>query len=242
MNTEQVIDKTARLLKSFLADGKQGRLVNYKDPAALYTLLDLEAFPDGAQWPQIFDWIEKYLAYSVKTGHPGFVNRMWAGANLPSIVGEMVTAVSNTSACTYESAPVSTVMEKYMLGQMLDLVGFANGEAQMTTGSSNANMLAMMAARNTCLPDIKTKGVFGQQKMAAFVSADAHYSMEKAANMLGLGTAHLIKIPVNKQGEMDMDILEGELEKTLQHNVVSFFVAGTAGTTVRGAYDLCLDR
>ncbi len=34
--------------------------------------------------------------------------------------------------------------------------------------------------------------------------------------MLGLGTAHLIKIPVNSQGEMDMGILEAQLEKTLQ--------------------------
>ncbi|MCA1793953.1 MAG: pyridoxal-dependent decarboxylase [Desulfotignum sp.] len=135
MNTEQVIDKTATLMKAFLAGQKQGRFVDYKNSDALSEILDLEAFPDGATWPQIFDWVEKYLTCSVKTNHPGFVNRMWAGANLPSIVGEMVTAVSNTSACTYESAPVSTVMEQYMLDQMLDLVGFTNGEAQMTTGS-----------------------------------------------------------------------------------------------------------
>ena len=50
-----------------------------------------------------------------------FVNRMWVGANLPSIVGEMIAAVTNTSACTYESAPVSTLMEQYMIGQMLEI-------------------------------------------------------------------------------------------------------------------------
>ncbi|MDT8377414.1 MAG: pyridoxal-dependent decarboxylase [Desulfotignum sp.] len=237
MEQEQILDRLHHLLKSYLAEQKQGRFVDYRDPADLSEILNLDTGQNGADWAQIFDWIEKYLAFSVKTGHPGFLNRMWAGANLPSILGEVVTAVSNTSACTYESAPVSTVMEQYMLDQMLDLVGFTNGEAQMTTGSSNANLLAMMAARNTCQPGVKAAGLFSGQPLTAFVSADAHYSMEKAANVLGLGTDSLIKTPVNARGEMDMTILADQLAQAQKRSSIPFFVAGTAGTTVRGAYD-----
>ena len=192
MESEQIMDKIAGLMKEYLSSQKQNSFLHYKDPAELQKILKLDEYRDGAGWSQIFAWIKKYLSYSVKTNHTGFVNRMWVGANLPSILGEMVAAVSNTSACTYESAPVSTLMEKYMIQEMLDLVGFKNGEGQMTTGSSNANMLAMMAARNESLPAVKTKGIFRQQDMVGFVSADAHYSMEKAANILGLGTTHLI--------------------------------------------------
>ena len=237
MEPEQIMDKIAGLIKEYLSSQKQDSFLQYKDPSELREILKLDEYKDGAEWSQIFTWIEKYLAYSVKTNHAGFVNRMWVGANLPSILGEMVAAVSNTSSCTYESAPVSTLMEKYMLQEMLDLVGFKNGEGQMTTGSSNANMLAMMAARNESLPLVKTKGIFGQQDLFAFVSADAHYSMEKAANILGIGTTHLIKIPVNSKGEMDIDLLEENLEKTVDKGALPFFVTGTAGTTVRGAYD-----
>jgi len=237
MKPEQIINDITDLIKAYLANQKQDRFLQYKDPSELGAILKLEEYRDGAQWPQIFTWIEKYLAYSVKTHHTGFVNRMWVGANLPSILGEMVAAVSNTSSCTYESAPVSTLMEKYMIQEMLDLVGFKNGEGQMTTGSSNANMLAMMAARNESLPGVKTKGIFGQPDIAGFVSSDAHYSLEKAANIIGLGTDHLFKIPVNDQGEMDMDLLEKNLKRSVNKGVQPFFVAGTAGTTVRGAYD-----
>ena len=237
MEPEQIMDKIVGLIKDYLKSQKQNQLLEYKDPMALQEILKLDEFKDGAGWPQIFTWIEKYLTYSVKTNHPGFVNRMWVGANLPSIIGEMVAAVSNTSSCTYESAPVSTLMEKYMLQEILDLVGFKNGEGQMTTGSSNANMLAMMAARNESLPSVKTQGLFGQQDLVAFVSADAHYSMDKAANILGLGTERLIKVPVNGLGEMDMNLLEENLEKAVDKGALPFFVAGTVGTTVRGAYD-----
>jgi glutamate/tyrosine decarboxylase-like PLP-dependent enzyme len=237
MESKQIINDITGRIKEHLSNHKQGRFLQYKDPTELGEILKLDEYSDGAEWSQIFTWIEKYLTYSVKTNHTGFVNRMWVGANLPSILGEMVAAVSNTSSCTYESAPVSTLMEKYMIQEMLDLVGFTNGEGQMTTGSSNANMLAMMAARNESLPVVKTKGMFGQQNMVGFVSADAHYSMEKAANIIGLGTDHLFKIPVNAQGEMDMDLLEENLERTVNKGALPFFVAGTAGTTVRGAYD-----
>lgn len=237
MESEQMINTIFDLIKVYLSSQKQGRFLDYKNSADLGEILKLDEYKDGAEWSQIFKWIEKYLTYSVKTNHTGFVNRMWVGANLPSMLGEIVAAVSNTSACTYESAPVSTLMEKYMIREMLSLVGFKNGEGQMTTGSSNANMLAMMAARNESLPLVKKKGLAGQGNLMGFVSADAHYSMEKAANIIGLGTDHLVKIPVNDQGEMDMDLLEDRLERAVHMGSRPFFVAGTAGTTVRGAYD-----
>jgi glutamate/tyrosine decarboxylase-like PLP-dependent enzyme len=153
------------------------------------------------------------------------------------VIGEMVTAITNTSACTFETAPVSTLMEKYLLGTMLDLVGFTGGSGQMTTGSSNANMIAMMAARNSCSPEAKQGGLFGHPEMFAFVNADAHYSMDRAANILGLGTGHLIKIPVDDHGRMSLPALEERLAEVTAAGGLPFFVAATAGTTVRGSYD-----
>lgn len=237
MDQSEILERLFSLLNNYLISQKQNGFVSYNNPQELEDILELNKSNNPGNWSEIFSWIEKYLHYSVKTAHPGFLNRMWEGANLPSVLGEMVTAASNTSSCTYESAPVSTLMEKYMLDQMIELVGFRSGEGQMTTGSSNANLLAMMAARNEHVQDVKTNGLFDQKKMYAFVSADAHYSLEKAANVLGLGTHHLIKIPMTNMGEMNIEILEERLKQTLADGGIPFFVAGTSGTTVRGAYD-----
>lgn len=237
MEQREVINRVATMLQEHVADQKKDGFLRFKEAPELREILRLEDFQDGADWPEIFRWIETYLDYSARTNHPGFVNRMWAGANLPSLIGEMVAAASNTSSCTFESAPVATVMESYMINEMLELVGFQHGEGQMTTGSSNANMLAMMSARNEMLPDVKANGLFGAADIYAFVSADAHYSMEKAANILGLGTNRLIKIPVTSTGEMDIGILAARLQETVASGGQPFFVGATAGTTVRGAYD-----
>ena len=237
MDDNEVFEQLMTVVQNYYTSRRSGKFLEYKSPVELGQILELDKSAEPGDWQEIFQWIEKYFAYSIKSHHPSFVNRMWVGANLPSIVGEIVAAVSNTSACTYESAPVSTLMEKYMISQLLDLVGFVNGEGQMTTGSSNANMIAMMAARNISNPAVKKAGLFGQQELFAFVGANAHYSMDKAANILGIGIDHLIKVPHNVRGEMKMGELERAMNQVKANGGIPFFVAATAGTTVRGSYD-----
>jgi glutamate/tyrosine decarboxylase-like PLP-dependent enzyme len=237
MEQEKIFERLLQIITRYYQNRESGQFVEYLDPSDLRQLLDLDGRQETGDWEEIFSWVDQYLAHAVKTSHPGFVNRMWAGANLPSVIGEMVTAITNTSACTYETAPVSTLMEKFMLRTMLELVDFHNGTGQMTTGSSNANMIAMMAARNRINPRIKQKGLFGQPELFGFVNADAHYSMDRAANILGLGTDHLIKIPVDEHGRMNISILEQRMDEIAESGGMPFFVAATAGTTVRGAYD-----
>jgi hypothetical protein len=45
-------------------------------------------------WAQLFVWVQQYLNYSPNTGHTGFANRMWSGANAPSILGEVIVALN----------------------------------------------------------------------------------------------------------------------------------------------------
>lgn len=232
-----VFERLLGMLAPYYQNRKKDPFVVYHEPAELAALLQLDQNRGEGDWDGLFFWVEQYLRYAVKTGHPGYINRMWSGANLPSIVGEIVTALTNTSACTYETAPVSTLMEKYMLKTMLELVGFNNGIGEMTTGSSNANMIAMLVARNKRDLSIKQSGLSDKPEFFAFVNAEAHYSMDRAANILGIGTHHLIKIPVDSHGRMDTAILAQRLQETEQNGGVPFFVSATAGTTVRGGYD-----
>ncbi len=237
MEQDAIFERLLQIITNYRQQRTTDCFVDYLEPDELRQRLRLEEDRGRGDWDALFSWVEAYLAYAVKTTHPGYVNRMWAGANLPSVIGEIIVACTNTSACTYETAPVSTLMEKYMLATMLRLVGFEQGCGQMTTGSSNANMIAMMAARNTALPDIKNKGLSGGPPLFAFVNADAHYSMDRAANILGIGTDQLRKVAVDEHGRMDTVSLERQLADVRARGGLPFFVAATAGTTVRGAYD-----
>ena len=120
---------------------------------------------------------------------------------------------------------------------MGQLVGFETPEGQFTTGGSNGNLMAMAIARHHIIPTVKQDGMIGGPTLIAFVSADAHYSFAKAAHLLGLGTAQLWSVPVDTDGKMIVAELEALITQAKAQGARPFFVAATAGTTVRGAYD-----
>lgn len=233
----EILENLFGSIEKFLSSSRESSFGTYIEPAGLRKLLNLDEEGPMEDPETIRRWIDTYFQYAVKTHHFGFNNRMWAGANIPSIAGEIAVAVSQTDAGSYEAAPVSVLMEKYMIGRMVELAGFESGEGQMTTGSSNANMIAMMSARNLLSEHMKSTGLFGRNKIYAFASGDAHYSLDKAVNILGIGLEQLIKIPVDDHGRMNVPFLEEEIERVLREGGTPFFVAATMGTTVRGAYD-----
>jgi len=237
MTEHDVFDRLFQVMERYRNTQNDGPVVAYHTPAALREHLDLaqESAPKG--YDALFIWVEKYLKYAVKTGHKQFWNRMWADANMPAMIGEMISTIAHTSACTFESAPVSTEMEKYLIGEFLSLAGFAGGEGQMTTGSSNGNLVAMMAARNLVMQTAKRDGLAGTPPLVAFVNDEAHYSMDKAVNLLGIGTYNLIKIAVDGHGRMRLDALEEAILDAKNAGKIPFFIGATAATTVRGAYD-----
>ena len=235
MNEDNIFEKIVKLLQDY-NNNKSDHLLAHQSYDALSNILDVEKESVG-QWDDVYKWVEQYLKYSINTSNPNFVNRMWSGANLPSVIGEVIVAATNTSSCTYESAPVATILERYMINEMLALVGFENGSGQMTTGSSNGNMISMMVARNRVAESVKKEGLFSHAKLFAFVNEDAHYSLDKAANIIGIGTSQLVKVKTHADGSIVVEELEKAIEKVMQEGGVPFYVCATLGTTVKGAFD-----
>jgi glutamate/tyrosine decarboxylase-like PLP-dependent enzyme len=56
--------------------------------------------------------------------------------------------------------------------------------------------------------------------------------VDKAAMVIGLGSDHLIKIPCDEWGRMDIIELEREIAASIDRGDVPFYVNATSGTTV----------
>lgn len=70
-----------------------------------------------------------------------------------------------------------------------------------------------------------------------FTSEDAHYSIQKLASYLGLGSDNVYLIKTDDRGRMDVNHLKDEIERALSEGAAPFMVSATAGTTVLGAFD-----
>lgn len=190
--------------------------------------------------------VEGLIDRAVHASHPRFFNQNWAGADPISVVGDWLTALLNTTAATYEMAPVFTLMDNELLARMARLIGLGDGSpaAQLqagahglfTPGGATSNLYALHLARAFHDPEA-LRGGMGRKPLVALTSAQSHYSFVKAAMMTGLGRDNLIEVPCDEAGQMRVDALEDTLRRVRADGKTPFFINATAGTTVTGAFD-----
>ena len=234
MNNEIILNQVFEKINDYL---KKDTLIDYKVPFELQDAINFSIAEKGVSESEFLALINKYLDYSVNTNHPQFLNQLYSGFNFPAFIGEIFTALANTSMYTYEVAPVATLIETEMIQLMNSYTGYKNGDGIFVSGGSNANLVAMFSARNQIAPESRHKGYDKNLKLRAFVNEHAHYSFANAANIIGIGTESLIKIKADENGRMIPEELEQKIIASKKRGETPFFVGVTCATTLLGAYD-----
>lgn len=208
--------------------------------ARLAEQLDVSLGADGCDRQQLQEAARAYLHYNPAVHSHDFHKLLYAGQNEPALFGDWITSLSNATMHTYQVGPVATLMELELIRQWNALVGFDRDgnqpEGVMVAGGSQANLIGMMLARHHACPNYRSKGAEGRT-LVAYVSDQAHYSAQKAANILGIGTDNLIAVESDEQGRLCPKALQGHIDDSLARGHQPFFIGLTAGTTVIGAFD-----
>jgi glutamate/tyrosine decarboxylase-like PLP-dependent enzyme len=199
-----------------------------------------EALPQlaaaGISYADVLDELDQILDDSVRTAHPLFLNNLLAGFEPVSWIGDVAASLLTPTMATFEVAPLLTVIEKRMASELLQLFGIEAGQGVLTTGGSNANLLALLCARSRLDPGARHAGV-SHDRFRIYVSAEAHYSFDKAANISGIGTDNVVLIPCDRRGAMFAEALEARILSDMRQGLTPLMVGATAGTTVLGAFD-----
>ena len=238
MNTRPLQDYLEILTRAVQESQPDDRPVSQApDAAALEQLLDVGLSDEAADLHTLEEIVKSYMHYNPAVYKSDFHKLLYSGQNNAALLGEWVASLSNANMHTYQMSPVPTLMEFELIRQMNGLIGFGEGsEGVMVAGGSQANLIGMMLARHHVCPDYKSKGAQGQT-LVAYVSDQAHYSGQKAANVLGIGTDNLIAVASDDQGRICPKALTEQIDKSLAQGHTPFFIGITAGTTVTGAFD-----
>ncbi|XP_017860153.1 PREDICTED: cysteine sulfinic acid decarboxylase [Drosophila arizonae] len=219
---------------------RSSKVVEWHEPAELRKLFDFDLRDQPDSPDKLRQLLRETIRFSVKTGHPYFINQLYSGVDPYALIGQWLTDALNPSVYTYEVAPVFTLMEEQVLGEMRRIVGFPNngqGDGIFCPGGSIANGYAISCARYQYAPESKKNGLFNAKPLIIFTSEDAHYSVEKLAMFMGFGSEHVRKIATNELGKMRLSDLEQQIQFCLDNNWQPLMVSATAGTTVLGAFD-----
>ena len=131
-------------------------------------------------------------------------------------------------------------MEHVTINWLKEMLGYPAGAAGLfTSGGSMANMAGLAAARTAKSPvNVVREGMAAAGKpMCVYVSAEGHFSIGKAAGILGIGEANVRAIRTDSRFRMDLADLERQVEQDRAAGRLPFCVVANAGTTATGAFD-----
>ncbi|PSS06973.1 hypothetical protein M430DRAFT_129307 [Amorphotheca resinae ATCC 22711] len=213
-------------------------LVEHHQPEELVKLMDFKLPVEGKGKEGLLQTVEQVLKYSVNTWDQGFLDKLYASTNAVGLISELLLATLNTNLHVFQVSPALSVIEKTTARTFANLFGFNGPHAGgiSTQGGSASNTTSIIIARNNLYPETKTAGN-GNHKFILFSSAHGHYSLEKAAQIGGLGTDNVWPVPIDSQGRMIPSELERLVQKAKDEGKTPFYVNATAGTTVLGSYD-----
>lgn len=203
--------------------------------AGLQEPLPLE--PQGAE-ATYREFLEKVFNRGGLNAHP----RFWAwvmGTGSPSgMLAEMLAAGLNPNMGGGEH--VAVYVEHQVLAWCKTIFGFpGDSSGLLVSGASMANLVGLAAARNTMADgDVRKDGLAGlPRRMVLYGSGEMHSSIQKAVELLGLGSDALRKIPVDENYRIDIPALETALQEDRSAGYQPFCVVGNAGTVNTGAFD-----
>jgi aromatic-L-amino-acid/L-tryptophan decarboxylase len=176
--------------------------------------------------------------YGNGNGHPLFMGWVHGAGTPVGMVAEMLAAGLNANCGGRNHIAID--VERQIAAWAAQMFDFpANASGIFVTGTSAANLVALLVARSAVQGD--TARQFGLRPQAAqltaYTSAEAHGCIIRAAEIAGIGSRNLRLVPVDARGAMRVDLLERAIEQDRAEGHRPFLVVGTAGTVNTGAID-----
>ncbi len=134
------------------------------------------------------------------------------------------------------SALAADLVEEQALRWTGELVGFPVGGGTITSGGMLSNLTALAVARERAVPGARRTGLAGRP-CAVYCSAEAHQSVERAAEVLGIGADLVRSVPLDAQRRLEPAALAQLIDADRAAGIAPVAAVATAGTTLTGAVD-----
>ncbi|MEU6169769.1 pyridoxal phosphate-dependent decarboxylase family protein [Streptomyces tanashiensis] len=172
-----------------------------------------------------------YLRDAVYFHHPRYLGHLNCPVVIPAVLGEAVLSAVNSSLDTWDQSAGGTLIERKLIDWTNGRIGFGpSADGVFTSGGSQSNLQSLLLARE----EAKTDDL---SKLRIFSSECSHFSVQKSAQLLGLGRDAVVSIPVDRNKRMQSVLLAAQLEACRAEGLVPMAIVATAGTTDFGSID-----
>src|ERR1700756_633938 len=173
---------------------------------------------------------ETIVPFSRQNAHPRMFGYVQSPGTPIGAFADLLASTLNANLTIWRSAPAPVELERLTIDWIRQILGF-NAEAGglFVSGGSMANLAALAVARQTRYDSLG--------RLRIYASNATHFSITKAAALLGIGRENVQQVAVDERSKIRMDDLVAKITADLEEGYVPFCVVANAGTVNTGAVD-----
>lgn len=228
----QLIDLLADYLQQ-AESAKDLKVIDWQEPQATYEYWKNYQFTSSSQF------FSDVIAGSNHLHHPHYVGHQVSPSIPSSALSALVASLLKNGSGVYEMAPVGAIAERLVAEEFAKYIGYGPAsDGLLTSGGTLANLTALLTARQEKgSGDVWNDGLGANQDLAVMVSGEAHYCIDRAVRIMGLGADGLIKVPVGADFKAQPEALKATYQKAVEAGRRVFAIVGSACSTATGAHD-----
>ena len=254
----------ARALGGHLARSRsrRGAVIRQSPMERIVGELELDRFAarGGLTGGALRRWVRRYLSHTTRLHHPAYMAHQVAVPHPSGALASMIDGFTNNAAAIYEMGPAAATIEAFVVDWLIRKVGWqpapwrpvagphgGGASGVLTDGGSLANLTALIAARTRVAPRVWDDGSPGD--LALLAPEGSHYSVARAAGILGLGARAVYKLETDGRGVIRVDRVPAAYERMLADGRRAIALVANACSTAVGCYDplrelgeLCRER
>src|SRR5215216_1774810 len=229
-----------RIIVDHVAGLASRRVTPEATPAQLEKLFD-EPLPEkGVPLEEILERFRRDIAPNAM----GVPSPRYFGQFNPTplpigVWADALSSMLNQNAGAWRNGPTSAMIEARVMRWLCELLNYGpKSFGTLASGGSEANLIALKCARDSVAANIKDRGLrTAPGDLVIYASNQSHYSIDKSADLLGLGREGVRKIPTDERFHISLEMLRDTIARDREAGLIPCCVVGVAGTTSSGAID-----
>ena len=183
------------------------------------------------------NFFQNILAHTTHIHHPRYIGHQASPTAPITVLTNLISGLLNNGMAVYEMGMAPNAIERIITDLLCKRMGYTqNANGFLTSGGTLGNLTALLAARRAVASeDIWKNG--STKPLGIMVSEQAHYCVDRAAKIMGLGEKGVIKIPVNEDYTMNTALLETYYKDAQEAGIEIFAIVGSAPCTATGMHD-----
>ena len=171
-------------------------------------------------------------------GHPRFFGYVASPGSTAAMMGDLLAAGLNANVTSWRSTPAAAELEHVVVDWLKAMIGYDPAAAGvLVSGGSMANFSALAAARTRAEPDLGRFGAGRRGPLQVYTTAETHFSIEKAARLLGIGSENVQAVLTDTSLRMDVAELDRRIAADRQAGRNPMCIVANAGTVSTGMVD-----